>query len=324
LVLTLLGKKTESMQRLIDVREAFNLWDILNSKYVAVEKLKIWNNGAHDPELKLLIKYFEKSLGENIAILEREMDKFSVKSPDQNRSAIKLSGGAHVVTDEYIAGDIFLYLQEHTENLLGALGTSMTNDSLRKKIVKMTKKTIKEADRFLRYLKLKGWTETPPLYKSVLINVSERLSTAEVASLWDHLTFRYTNIYTTQLFHDFAHDYDFKKTLDMGLNALERQVDVLEKEAEHFGIPFPQRPAKVNPTPENTEILDDDHMYRTLLIGFQSAAIIHVRAFKQCTFNDRVRGIFKDLLFEQIGLTDDYYKYGKMKGWLNPMPTYGP
>jgi len=41
-------------------------------------------------------------------------------------------------------------------------------------------------------------------------------------------------------------------------------------------------------------ILDDDYMFRTLTFGIMGALWLHTLALKQCTTNDRIRGIFKN------------------------------
>jgi len=155
------------------------------------------------------------------------------------------------------------------------------------------------------------------------LEVYLKSTTIEVGNLWDHLAFRYDNIYTTEVMRSHAHDADFILTLEMGLKLLEGQVEMLEKELQYFGIALPVRPGKATMTPGSTEIISDDHMYRTLLSGLQGAAILHIQPLKQCTFNDRIRGLFKKLLLDEIDLIDRYYKFGKLKGWLHPAPLYG-
>lgn len=200
---------------------------------------------------------------------------------------------------------------------------SVTNDSVRGLFKKVAMEKINSMDKIVQYLKVKGWIGTPPLYKNVPQNVNEMVTTIDVANLWDHLTYRYDNVHTTEVMLHYARDLDFKLTLGMGLKTLTEQVDMLEKELEYFAIPLPKRPGKVTMTPSNTEILNDDHMYRTLLIGLQGAAQLHVQPLKECTFNDRTRGIFKKLLIDEINCIDKYYKFGKLKGWFHPIPVYG-
>ncbi len=316
--------KTEKKQSKIDIREAYNLWDLLNSKYQSIEILQIYLNQIHDLDFKLLAKKLEKTLNEHILQLEKQMETYAIKSPDRNRKPITFPAGSQQTTDEFISLELFLYLQEHIENLLKVLRSSVTNDSIRTLVKKMAYKTIEDADKIICYLTAKGWLSTPPMYKHLPDNLKERLSVAEAANLWDHVTLRYDNIKTTEIFINVVHDLDFKTILSNGLKEIKKQVKMLEGELQHFGIPLPKKPSKVTLTISNTEILSDDYMYRVLANALQGAAILHAQSFKECTVNDRVRGIFKELLIHEIKLIDNFIKYGKMTGWLNPSPTYGP
>jgi len=50
--------------------------------------------------------------------------------------------------------------------------------------------------------------------------------------------------------------------------------------------------------------------------------MVHAQTLKECIFNDRVRGIFKQLLIDELNYIDNYYKFGKMKGWFHEIPMY--
>jgi hypothetical protein len=118
-------------------------------------------------------------------------------------------------------------------------------------------------------------------------------------------------------------DGDLKATLNIGLMALEKQIRLLENELNYFAVPLPKKPADVTETPEDTQITDDKHLFRTLIDGMQGAGVLHIQPIKECTFNDRLRQIFVKLLKEELDLIDKYYKYAKLKGWLHPIPLYG-
>lgn len=322
MVFTLLRSKTEKKQQLIDTEEAFNLWSILSSKYQVVEKLKIWENFAHDHDFKIILNKHNKELQTNISILESQLKKYSIKGPSQNRYAITVPGNSEVVNDEFIAKDSFIYIQEHIENMLRAFRTTITNDAVRAELQKMAIRTIELEDLFVKYMKSKGWIEIPPLFNDVRNNINEKLTTTEAYHLWDQLAYRYDNLRQTSIFQTFTFDGDLKVIFKRGIDILEKQSNILQKELEYFGIPLPARPSIINAPPANTELLDDDYMYRMILIGIKGSLTMHAQALKQCTFNDRIRGLFKKLLLEEITFLDNYVKYGKTKGWLNSVPVY--
>jgi hypothetical protein len=258
-----------------------------------------------------------------VQLLEKEIKKYAIPGPDKNRSDIKSGVEIEVLYDEVIAQEFFIFAQENVEQLLRILRTTTDSEPLRKLFMRFTFKAIKRADRVIHYLKLKGWLETPPLYQHIPPNVTDKLAAGEAFHLWDHLTYRYDNISQTEIYYAFAKDPEFKILLKTGLQSvLVKQAKVLEKELSHFGIPLPKQPKLFNLTSDSTEMMFDDHMFRMVLTGIQGAAIFHALALKQSTVNDRIRTLFKDLLFDELKINDEMIKFGKAKGWLHAVPQY--
>ncbi|HBX23555.1 MAG TPA: DUF3231 domain-containing protein [Desulfotomaculum sp.] len=323
MVLEIIRNKIQKQElRQIDAQEAFNLWDILNSKYHEIERLLILEHFVHDIDLKLLIRYFVGELNENVAILKKEMNKYKVTAPAPNRIIGPPPCNIEMYTDEFIAGEMLLYIQEHIENLLRTLRNSMTNDSIRTVISKMTKDSIDNETKIVNYMTLKGWIKKCPHYNSVPASVDEKISAAEAYHLWDHLCFRYDNIQQTRFYLAYVHDIDFRVVLEQGLRKLTLQTEMLEKEIQHFGIVAPKKPTDVIISTGRMDFMEDDYMYRMILIGLQGASMIHTQSLKQCTYNMRIKNIFKKLLKEEIDILGRYVKFGKLKGWLYPGPAF--
>lgn len=323
MVFTVPRSKTEKQQQLVDVEEAYNLWDILKSMYGLMERVQIWNNFAHDPEFRLIFAKVLHDFKKEINMLEKELKKYAIQGPRTNRAEINSSINSEILLDEFLAHDFFLILQEHVEMFLRACVTSTTNDGVRELLFKLLTHTVKRMDAVVKYLKVKGWQETPPLYPLVPDHVEERLDTGEVFHLWDHLTYRYDNIEKTETFHGFVYDGDFKLILKIGLQrVLKKQASMLEKELQHFGIPMPKHPPNVITPPDNTEILKDEFMFKDITSGMHGAAIMHAQALKQSSTNDRVRNIFQNLLLAEVRMVDKLIKFGKSKGWMHPTPQY--
>lgn len=322
MILSFSSKKPDIKQNMLNTQEAYNLWGILASKYLVAEKLNMWNEFVHDLDLKVIIKILLNEIDENTNILEAQLKKYLIKGPEHSRYAVNSPVNPEVMQDKYIARDIFVYNQEHIENLVRSIRTSMTNDEIRTIFKKMCVKTIEEQDKIVQYLKAKGWIETPPLYQDTPDNVQERLSSCDAYHIWDHLAYRYDNIHQTLIFHSFAYDGDFKVVLKMGIDILNRQAKIFEKELKYFGIPLPTKASDIIVPPANTELLDDKYMYRMVLQGIQGITSVHAHALKQCTYNDRLRNIFKKILIEEIDELDKMIKFGKAKGWLDPVPAY--
>jgi hypothetical protein len=323
MVLPVIGKKPEKKQAALDVAEAYNLWDLLKSRYSALENLKIWSEYVHDRDLSLIIGRYSAHLEKNIGLLEKRLETYAITGPDTHVPGMNTAVNSEIVRDQMIAQNVLVFLQEDVEMLLRAVRTSTTNDSIRAQLIRMTRDAVDRIDVFIKYVKAKGWIDVPPLYPHLPGNVQDKLDCGEAYHLWDHLTWRNDNTQQTGFYYGLANDPDFKTVLKRGQDVLTEQVEKLEKELLHFGIPLPTRPPSVMPGTINTVIAGDDNIFRSILTGMQGALTVHAQALKQCTVNDRIRVLFRDLLFGEIELFDKMVKFGKAKGWLNPPPRYG-
>lgn len=314
--------RPEARQNLIDTREAMNLWNVLTTCYEIIERFEADLGMTHDVDLKIILEQNIKELKKQSEVLKVQLEKFQVKGPDRGRLPSQWAGNPEVSRDELVASMMLTFLQGYFINLLRAYRTSVTNDSVRQIFHKMTTNIISRTDSLVKYLKLKGWFESPPSYLNTPPNNEEGISCGTAGDLWDNLSRRYDNMRKTGFYHALTHDLDFKFILDMGLNKLKNQITVLENECQKFGIPLPKRPSEVVVASINTDLINDDQMYRDLLDGLQGAAMMHADSYKQCVLNDRIRTIFRKMMLEELDYFEQFIKYGKAKGWLNPTPSF--
>jgi len=314
--------KPEGRQEFIDTREAANLWNVAMSKYMILEYQQTAQHLAKDLDLKWLLGIMIRANQRTVHYLEVIMEKYQVRSPDRNRLPSHWSGNTESFRDELIGQTNLRFLQEHLENLLRVIFTSITNDGVRAYFVRNLKLTLDNIDLILNYLKLKGWIEIGPFYLNSPAGVTEKITACEAANLWDHVTFRYDNIRKTNRYLTITHDVDFRFIIRKGLDELNRQVVILEKECQKYGISLPKRPAEVVIAPLESDYMCDDQIYRDILQGLQAAAMMHAEASKQCTHHDRIRGIFTNMLLNEIDYYNLFIKYGKQKGWLHAAPMY--
>lgn len=314
--------KPEARQELIDAREAGNLWDILQANYQFLESMEMYEQLAHDKDLKFVLSLSIKNTKQDVKVLEDDLVKYQIQGPDLNRLPSNWSGNPEILRDEYIGSSTLVFLQANIGNLLSAIRTSVTNDGLRRMFIDQLFKTQERAETLVKYLKLKGWLENTPVYLNTPPENKEKLCTSTASQLWGHVTFRYDSVRKTRLFLAVAHDPDFKVLLNLGLRILNKQVSTLEAECQHFGITLPKRPPHAMVTPFTGEVINDDQLYRDVLLGLQGAATLHTDANKKCMINDRIRILFTDMLLDEIEFYDKFIKYGKLKGWLHPVPAY--
>ncbi|HZK25764.1 MAG TPA: DUF3231 family protein [Oscillospiraceae bacterium] len=323
-ITALLTKKPEKKANDVDIREAFTLWDILNSKYTTLEQLLMCDSFTEDAELKLLLKKIELEIEENITILQKQMKKYNIISPNKNRAAVVNYTNQDLMTDEAIAMQMLLYEQEHVENLVLAVYSIITNDNLRKVIIEMLLRTLKSTDMLMKQAAIRGWVGIPPAYQHLPADTTEKIHCGEAGCLWDMLTYRYDTLHSTEIMTNIVKDVDLKVIFTAGIQLLKDQIKQLEKELVYFGITLPKRPGEITAALDNKDLWEDSHIYRMTLMGMQGAGTLHVRAFKKLSSSHRLRNYMMKLLWQEVEKIDDLIRYGKVKGWLQQVPRYGP
>lgn len=318
-------KPFEKKQKIsIDCQEAYNLWDALKSRYDAIQLTQVFHNFMHDVDFKFLIKKSYLELMEKqVTKLENEMNSFQLILPERPPKSVRSPSNSEVFEDKFIASRLLSVIQDNITQHLRFIRTSITNDNVRQIFTKFLKEEIGLYDKAVKYIKQKGWLGHPPLYKQVPEGNQEILDAGEAFHLFDHLTSRYQTIEKTQLYHNFAHDTDFNLILLIGLQqTLEKQVNLFETESNSFGLPLIARPPKTVNTTEGKDIYNDETMYRDVFTGMQFMFELHATAMRQCTTNDRLRQIYIRILGEELQTIESWIKYGKIKGWLRPVPMY--
>jgi spore coat protein CotF len=227
-----------------------------------------------------------------------------------------------IVSDEMIAKNYFTFLQGMVEQVLFSIQYSIFNEEVSNFFDKFASHAIEQTDTIIKYLKLKGWLHQPPRYANVPAKTGEELDCIEAFHLWAHTNYRYTNIEETFRWAEFVHDLDFKALLNQGAKTMQKQVQGLEEELQRFGIATPNRPPAVYKGNQDKTSFQDKYVFRSLFIGIQWAGVLHANAFKNSTTNDRIRRMFKKMLFDEIKMVKQVSKYGKLKGWLEMPPEY--
>ncbi len=312
----------QKQNEVVSVIESYSLWALLTAKYHEIESVQLWLSVAHDNDLKKTLKDFLKDLSEHVSLLEKELKKYSIEGPKLPRKHAKVGSSTESMSDEEIAISYYTFLQGMIEKALFTEQYAIYNDNVSAFFSKFARHAIEQTENILKYLKLKGWLETPPIYRNISDN--DQVDCAEAFHLWSHVSYRYVNIEESQRWKEFVHDKDFNIILDAGIGIMTKQADVLEKELEHYGIPAPKRPPNVYKGGKDKSVYKDEFIYKSLFIGIQWAGMLHAKAFKNCTTNDRIRNIFKGLLYDEIDLVKAMIKYGKVKGWLEQPPQYIP
>jgi len=299
---------------------------LLQSRYGTIEQIRIFQNYIHDKDFSLLLEHnLYEMAKKQMDELENLMNQYQISLPRRPPQSVRTQRNTEAYTDHFISSLMMTQIQENISMQLRALRTSVTSEHIRNIARKYLMDELKLYDDTIKYAKLKGWVGTPPLYPESPPGTMERLDSGEAYHLWDHLTSRYDSLEISQIYQNYAHDKDFSFELGNEIKGtLEKQINVLEKEMDHFGLPLPERPPKSVKTNKNAELLEDVLMYRQILTGMQFMFELHATAFKQNTTNDRLRKIYGGFLRKEVDLYNEYLKFGKLKGWLRLTPMYTP
>ena len=149
------------------------------------------------------------------------------------------------------------------------------------------------------------------------------LNVTEAALLWDLLVDRYKCLEESQIYHNYAHDLDFKQVIKTGMNnLLERQANELEKQLIKYKMPMPTRPPKAMQTQDNSMVFNDKFLLRQIFEGCQSHIDYLARSFRSFITNDSLRHQVGDFLKDELTTFDLLCRYAKVKGWLEIPPPY--
>ncbi|MEJ6951047.1 DUF3231 family protein [Natronospora cellulosivora (SeqCode)] len=151
--------------------------------------------------------------------------------------------------------------------------------------------------------------------------LQKEITVQEVWHIWDTLVQRYEVIEITQLLHNFAKDEDLKAVLTKGLEKVKKQANRTENFANKYGIPLPPKAPEAVTQTHNVEEITDRYIYRRVMRGIQAFLNLHMAGFISAE-TPELRELFKEVLMEEISIFDNYFEYGKMKGWTVAAPRY--
>ena len=316
-------KKAKKRDEVIDIQEAFNIYNLLRARYVSTQTVQLFKNFVHDVEWEIILNKFQRNFENQINNLEKLGEKFRIIMPNRPPVDVKFVTRINDMTDDYIYKKIYHDLVAQLMSLTHAVRSSSTNDNLRTSIIQDLIVHFEDFDTLYKFGKLKGWEETYPNYKTAIVQVKEQLSTSEAFHIWDHIVMRYEQTELMGIFAGFAHDTEFKVILGHGVYVYGKQLKKLEELALKLNIPLPNRAALPVTSPIDPEIITDKFMYRIILSWELNSIDAHVRATIETIKNEPLRKLWSSFLNSELEYYDKYLKYGKMKGWTRVVPIYG-
>ncbi|MCM1566185.1 MAG: DUF3231 family protein [Dehalobacter sp.] len=315
--------KKISGEEVIDIFAAFNLWNSLRARYGSIETLQLYRNFIHDRDFDLLLSHFLDTFIKESTVLEDEAARHAVTLPKRPAVDIRIDKKLDELTDRYIYRRIFEDLITQMMVLGRAYRTTTNHDRLRELFKNALLGHAYQFQTLFKFGKLKSWEDNPPAYKTSKPMKNEDLSISEAFHLWDHLNFRYDRLELVNYFIRSTHDTSFIAVLDMGLVILKKQIGTIEELCLKYSVHVPERPPAEMVQPIDPEVMDDQFMYRILLLGIQNSVDMHMRAVLEMVRNDSLREIYIDFFKAEMSSYDRFLKYGKAKGWIKVPPMYG-
>lgn len=151
----------------LDCGEAYHIWDHLTFRYDNIEETQTYINLAHDGDFKALLKIgLQDVLKNQTKMIEKELIKFGLPTPRATPEVISETQNTEIREDRYMYKQVLEGMQAASIMHAQAVKQSTTNDRLRNKVfVTLFIEELYVLDKIVKYGKLKGWLNPPPLYR---------------------------------------------------------------------------------------------------------------------------------------------------------------
>jgi hypothetical protein len=151
---------------------------------------------------------------------------------------------------------------------------------------------------------------------------TQTINASEAHNIWDLLKSNYLAVELMQIWENYAHDAEFKVIIKLFIKDLQKDIVILEKEIQKYGIQGPDKNrASVNAI-ANTEVLYDETIAQEFYLFAQENVEQLLRSIRTSTTNDGIRELLMGFIHGAINRLDKVVVYLKLKGWLDTPPMY--
>ena len=121
-------KKVNKREENLDVEEAFNLHNLLKTRYVSSQTIQLFKNFVHDVNWEIILDKIQNDFIKQIVILEEIGEKFRIIMPIRPPVDVKFTTHINDITDDYIYRTIYHDLVAQLMFLIQAVRSTGTND----------------------------------------------------------------------------------------------------------------------------------------------------------------------------------------------------
>lgn len=151
--------------------------------------------------------------------------------------------------------------------------------------------------------------------------MQKMISLGEAYSLWTLTEVRYDSLITSKTLYELAKDADLKIIIEKGIDILQSQEDTLEKLMKEFVIPMPDKPPEHANISVDINSVTDKFIFREIYNGMSNTMFKHISNYQRA-HGSFLRETFRKFLNQEMDLYDEFYEYGKLKGYLHEPPTF--
>ena len=147
------------------------------------------------------------------------------------------------------------------------------------------------------------------------------ITLGEAYSLWSLTGYRYDALITSKTLYQLTKDTDLRIIVKRGINVLQSQEDTLEKLMKEFLIPMPDKPPEYANIAVDNNTVTDKYIFREIYSGMSNTMFKHISNYQRA-HGSYLREVFRRFLMQEMDLYDEFYEYGKLKGYLYEEPTF--
>ncbi|KJS87728.1 MAG: hypothetical protein JM58_03435 [Peptococcaceae bacterium BICA1-8] len=153
----------------------------------------------------------------------------------------------------------------------------------------------------------------------------EKLITiSEAHAIWETLTAKYDAMHLTNILLVFTKDDDLKIILKDGIEAIKKQIIIMEKLMNAYNIPLTNKPPdNINCSNVDINLMTDEMIFRTIDTGMQGQLVLLIDNFRH-SISSIIREAFRTAVTIEMDLYDAFTEYGKLKGYLLREPSFRP
>lgn len=172
-------KRSRGLKEEIDIKEAFNIWNMLRARYHSVDTVRLFHNITHDHDFDVILGQLLDEWKKYIQLYEDKAESLQLKVPKRPPYDYKTRVQVSQFTDQYIYRSIYNGIIAEMYPLVTAYRTSTTNESVRKIIQDDLVEHLSGFELMYKYGKLKGWMAEPPAFKTFKPEGTEALTAGE-------------------------------------------------------------------------------------------------------------------------------------------------